>query len=781
MRVLLALILALFATVADARPRGAPLSNQISYNIVSDGGAQCSGLQEVTRTVSINSGTAVLTTSTNTFVPGDAGSRINIPGAGVSGGNLLATILASPAPTATQVTLSANASTTLAAVSKLVTFGVDDSAAFATFNTWARANQGASPPYKQVLLTVPNGSVCYFGRSQSISGTILTNAWAAGIRDLIVEGSGARITGMGGAGFSLGGQGITQIGMTQATGQSARIQSVSAGATQLALTATSYAAGYISRFSVGQTIMLGGVDIQGLWNSPFGFPPNFQFFEWRTITAICNNTGPCTGGATITVNTALTNSYLDTWPNYNAGNAFEVDNGGPATIYAINDTWNMTSEYRGSAGSLFKIDNDGQTYAGQRNVTFRYIDVGGLNGLIPSQNETFSVYNTTQQPGSDIEVDKLIGSLRYEDTSLAKIVFQSSSVDSLVMKNTTISTSMLGQAKNSSLTDVTIAQLRFGISYGVDRGKFECLRCAVSTYDFGGLDQTQNDWTSWTGGVITVPNVNITGSGPLSRILIPGANLRLVTSSTDIFNYAGYFQVGAVTQDATNVYAAVSPAGYATPPSSAGFPGATSTVKLSAIGIPQFTCDTCTGASHFAAQSIQAGATPLAPPHSYGKTTYAPSASGAQAFMRIIGNLSSYSVNVTTASTHTGAITLNGTGQFGVHAVKQSDWTDYAWNPVINLKQIGNRVITPSGASPTTTPRCPSNLGLDGGILGTSGRSLAIQPTAVATFPRHRRLNPAYVAEFRSGEGFAVRHQDMRILWSGFDWLPINHCFAFHS
>src|SRR5262249_17774097 len=137
---------------------------------------------------------------------------------------------------AQHVTLNRNAETTLPSVATAITYGTDDAPAFMAFNKWARANQGT----KQVVLTVPNGAKCWFG--SSVPSIIrIANAWAAGINNLIVEGTGATISSVGGAGFSLGGRGVCQAGIASAGGCSARIETASAGATQITLTSGSLA------------------------------------------------------------------------------------------------------------------------------------------------------------------------------------------------------------------------------------------------------------------------------------------------------------------------------------------------------------------------------------------------------------------------------------------------------------------------------------------------------------------------------------------------------------
>lgn len=83
---------------------------------------------ELTGNVTIASGSNALALSGAAFVAGDVGKHIYVPGAGASGAALRATITARTA--ATQVTLSANAATSLSAVAATVVYGSDNSAAF---------------------------------------------------------------------------------------------------------------------------------------------------------------------------------------------------------------------------------------------------------------------------------------------------------------------------------------------------------------------------------------------------------------------------------------------------------------------------------------------------------------------------------------------------------------------------------------------------------------------------------------------------------------------------
>lgn len=90
-------------------------------------GVKGDGIQ-VAGATTIASGSNALTVVGAAFVAGDVGKAIEVPGAGVAGAALFATITARTS--ATQVTLSTTASTALSAVSTTVTYGTDDAAAF---------------------------------------------------------------------------------------------------------------------------------------------------------------------------------------------------------------------------------------------------------------------------------------------------------------------------------------------------------------------------------------------------------------------------------------------------------------------------------------------------------------------------------------------------------------------------------------------------------------------------------------------------------------------------
>lgn len=656
---------------------------QIFYNIVTDAGAACNNNKvALNTTISITSGTKNLNVPAGPFVSGDAGKTILIAGAGGSGGTYTGTI--ATFSSATDVILSTNAATTVTATAEDIAFGTDDAPAFTTFNTWALANQASN----QVVLTVPSGKVCWFATNTPMF---------RGVKDLIVEGAGATLSSLNGFSFALGdnnwsstlgGGGVCQRGLAASDGCSARIQTVSAGASTVTLTSASAASGYISRFSVGKWIMVAGLDQQGLWNSAFGFPPNFRFFEWRQIVS-CNASPTVCTGTTITLDRPLTNSYLDTWPQWNAGSNFEADNGGPASIFFMSDQWNTRQEYRGlTLSQSVQINNNGR-FITYRNMTAT--GAGGNCGPIPSQNETWTAYNSNWS-GCTMETDKLVGAMTIDGSTIARIDFQSASTDQFTLTNSTITSSIFGTPTRADISDTSIVTFRPGATgYGLTK-TVTCTRCNVGTFsNTGGVTPANPASGSMTAGVYSWLNTDETGATPVGAIVLPPKGNIYYRGTIGIF---GLFNVSALTQDATNAFAQTNEVGGLPTPS-----GGVTTFRSHPA--PQWTCTTPNSASDpiFKSVCTDSGATALAPLWDYGKRAYAPSATGNIGKILNRGRLVSITIDVTTQSTHTSAITLNATGQFHLATMDQSSWTTFDWVPQINLKQAGTRVITPSGTT----------------------------------------------------------------------------------
>jgi hypothetical protein len=112
-----------------------------------------------TGNASITSGAAALTLTGANFVVGDQGKPIVVPGAGASGAPLVTTILTWT--DATHVTLAANASTTLSAVSKMVIYGTDDTTALTNWAARGGALAGGKDKFYLISAEIPLVSNTY--------------------------------------------------------------------------------------------------------------------------------------------------------------------------------------------------------------------------------------------------------------------------------------------------------------------------------------------------------------------------------------------------------------------------------------------------------------------------------------------------------------------------------------------------------------------------------------------------------------------------------------------
>lgn len=371
------------------------------------------------------------------------------------------------------------------------------SAAFTSFNTWAKAT--TTNTNGQLIEATVTG-VCLFGTGNA--------APFRGLSKARLMGYGATFTGTGhlpALGPADAIPGICHKAITDAAGCSARINSVSAGATSVTITNTAYC----SRFVAGKWAVVTGFDLQGGYNAPYGYPPNPHFFDYVQIISTTN----CASTGEITLSRALTNGYLSTWPNFNSGNAFEADQGGPATIYALDQYWGGEVDLRG-----FTLDDaaNQSIYQG-RSVTVRDITMNGSACLIPSQNETFTMINSTGTSCA-IEVDKIINNLTYTGTTLRRLSFQSSSTNTLTWDGGSLILDMNGTPKVANISNLTTPTLKIGpYAYGVGTSA-TCTNCVITNeMASSGLTEDGRQVGAWpfytiSGGVWSYPlGATVTG------------------------------------------------------------------------------------------------------------------------------------------------------------------------------------------------------------------------------------------------------------------------------
>ncbi len=200
--------------------------------------------------------------------------------------------------------------------------GVDnDVQAFTDFHEWALQWQSTNDGI--IELDIPAGSVCEFIASARInvpsasSGQFSGRFFARGIRHLRVVGYGAAFDDANGTGA---GYFVGSLGQSQDNAHDARVYTAFAGATSVQLLDPTQSA----LFTAGNYVVLTGFDLMG-----YGNPSNPQYFEFLKVLDVNSTTG------VVTFSSPLMNSYLSTWPLCYGGSPTYLDQGGPATLYAL--------------------------------------------------------------------------------------------------------------------------------------------------------------------------------------------------------------------------------------------------------------------------------------------------------------------------------------------------------------------------------------------------------------------------------------------------------------
>lgn len=669
---------------------GAPPAFDYTKNIVTDYGATCNGdYATATRVASIAFLSKNLSVTVNLFDSSFVGKTLLIPGAG-AGEGLTAKIVT--VTDAQNVVLDLQASATVSSQSVLLEWGTDDAVSFGNFNVFVRA-QGAA----RGKLIIPTGRQCQFLSSGIVTGG-QGNQFVDGAQNLVVYGYGAKISSPfhDAAFFYLGAIGtLCHNGITDAGGCTARVNSASKGATSVTLTAASLAAGYASRVTVGNYMIVTGFDTQGVWKPSgggFGYPPNLYYYDYVIVTNINAGTG------VVSFDRPLKYSYLSTWPLYCFGGPGESDCGGPATIYALTSNFNLTVEFQG----LTIYQRSQQTQSSGVSATFRDVTMlagdASLACAFPTLNINWIVINSDFSQ-CQIEVDKIVDQVVLTNSSFHIIENQSATPNKITTSGLTV-TSMNGTPKNWFDTGSTFATIHAGVEVqgftteiNLTNTSFGLIDSTTAQYT-GGVGNPGVNSLTMSGGQITIPNTQ----GAMFWA-VPGAN-NFWTGALQI----GLFRVTGVTQDATNTYVQTNLTG-TYPAFSAGLLNG-GKLNLTQHPALKFTCTGCTGS----VQATNLNSAPAgAPLFSYYKETFDGSASGpwppnsgTQVGFPVFGNFVSASYNVTKNYTGgAGAISFLPTGQFVYTTVVPSTLTSFNYDPSLLLTApVANRVTTCTG--PTT-------------------------------------------------------------------------------
>jgi hypothetical protein len=304
-------------------------------------------------------------------------------------------------------------------------------------------------------LTVPAHTYKFLFNAGPVSDAYIFE----GIKSLVLSGSGATLSngGVAGGGFELGSRGLFNDNIHHGRIAAAR-------------------AADASRFTVGNYALIAAIDLQGA-----GYPLNPYIFEYVKISGI--------SGAVISFTPSLINSYGTAFPNYEPGNAVNIDQGGPATIYAMPAAWDCDLEYDGITVSQPGI----QTYANGRSIKFKTCVCTNSEGIVPSQNQVHKWDNCDFSPCT-VEMDKLVSLFDAGNgTTVHQLKFQSSSIQMMTSTGgLTLAAGFNGTPKNAILDSVTST-----VSLGpIANGRAESFYASNSTISsIQGLGVTLGD--SW--------------------------------------------------------------------------------------------------------------------------------------------------------------------------------------------------------------------------------------------------------------------------------------------
>lgn len=456
-----------------------------------------------------------------------------------------------------------------------------------------------------------------------------------------------------------------------------------------------------SLFSVGSKIMVGGWANQAYYGAPYGYPSNPHWFEYRTVVSTNATTHE------VCVDAPFANLYKSTWPQYNPGRfIFEVDQGGPATIYALNPTWETTIEFK----DIALITPNGQTTSNGRNITWRDVKMVGVHCAIPTQNVTHNWINVDASTCS-IETDKIVGTWNIIGGSIKKINIQSSSMDTINVDGTAID-AWFGSPKKLNITNsAATSTIQVGtLAYGASDESI-CTNCTTPDFTrntpIDRADEASHPW-SMSAGVITIPNA-FSASGccqyseTQTRILVPGhyVGWQGLGGGGTVAMAGRFFKVVDVTQDTVNTYVQTSDAG--------GFPtGAWTTNGLSVFPhpAPKLTVSFTPGSGN---NAIALNGCPAqSPMFSCANFTYTGSATGGSTVgygPTIWGVLDTFTFTNNVPYTGAGALGWTIT-RFANIPILRTDLVQVSYGAT---NMINTKLPTPVGGTRTLTPPGPAS------------------------------------------------------------------------
>jgi hypothetical protein len=513
----------------------------------------------------------------------------------------------------------------------------DDATAFTNFNTWAKAQT------RPIYLVLPPGKYHTTG-----SGNF-TN----GVKKLIIAGYGATVDNI-----------LIGTGIQENNTKSALVNDVPAGTDTITLKIPSE----YTRFRVGGWVALTAYDMQG-----YGYPPNPYYFEYRKINSINSSTGA------IVLNKPLLNSYSSTYPLWYAGSPSAANEGGPATLYAMHPDWDREVTF---VGLTFHCPN---VFGAARSVTYKDCNFLGTSPS-PSVGVDVAHINCTFDGTSLTEVDKSVSLLRYDKLMQKTLKIQSASIENCVISNSRLF-QLTGTAKNQVIQNTEIAgELKLGpIGYGTTES-LVMNDCKVGTlaWQFAG---TSWPATSYAKGTFTAPRAtwldkHLTG-------IAPGQTYFMVSSAGRL---ALPFKIKNIRDDGRNIHVDTTlPATVNVPKVDIG--GGAMGWSFIAHPCPSATVTDSTGCQDVLNMSNAQKGKPFG---SYALYHLIGNFRDTTPTSFVVGNLVKMRVNVIRPYTGTLGSLILKMDQFGFDSLTNANGSSFSnWDPQINVKIAGERVITP--------------------------------------------------------------------------------------
>lgn len=682
-----------------------------SMNLVTDfGGVGDAQRQTVNITVSSASSTLTIVGATP-FVSGDVGKMISIwNGSSYKNGTI------SGFTSSSVVTLNGNVGFTVTNSSSDVLWGTNnDSALIGASGSWRAWAQTQTNPASPPVLFIPDGNYAFIGEVNGLHYNVLNSPKMSGISGtaanckLMQFGNGEMRFGTTVPIVANRGYNTTQSG-----GNSVRLATASEGATTTSVvdynTTAADGARFDSRIVVGRACLLACYDVQGGYETFFGYPPNNFFYEWNVISAYNSSTGQ------ITFQNPLTQGYKSTYPRWGLENTqFGSDQGGPFTMWIAPDGYNNTVTLEN-----FTVDNPhNQSACHMRHVVLNNLVMSGP-GLYPTQCDTFTATSCVYP--STLEVDKMVNQVTWNNCTHNRLQQQSASPNRSILNGGSIGA--LELAKYTEATGVAFtggASIKLGVSsFGrADRAVFtNCTGIASITVGgattddlFGsagpGSQGNASDFYEFNAGVMRFVKTAAGDAGGTgnsgqqnpTRLFVPG---------TWVFFDRKYIdQITDVYEDATYVYISFA--------NTTAWPF-TPVSRIQAHSCPDVTMTGCTGTALNLPDFQLAPA--RSPAFSYSKRTHVGGPSSATAVdnnITLWGRLVTEKINVTTPYVGAGSLTFNDERFLNRQQTDSSYSTTFTYGNTVNAKISGERTIraatTPLGAQTGDTLEDQTSIG----------------------------------------------------------------------